>query len=785
MKNIRKLIFTLFFISGISGLMYEVVWVRMYSRIIGSTNYAISIVLAAFMGGLALGSLIFGKIIDKRKNKLIFFPFLQISIGVCALLVTFTLPAFGPLYKHIYKASGEAAGLAFLIRSSLLFLYILIPASLMGGTLPVLISYLTEKYKNFGKDLSFLYGVNTFGAVLGVILSGYFTLGFLGERKTVIIGAFLNFLVACILFILPHLDKKTFQKEETQEPVIESKDETAPISPYSNSKRSVILIAIFTSGLTALAYEVIWSRQLILYLKTSIYAFSAILATFLMGIAVGSLFINKIIHKIKNPLFSFGVLEVLIGIISIINIYFFILIDSDTFLWMFGSISAPVIIVFPITFLFGAIFPVASLSYISSEKEAGSSVGSLYSVNTFGNIAGSLLGGFFLIPFIGSSHAIIILGFVNLIIGITLILLDTRKKLTIRLRYIATVPAALFLAFGLMNTNPFLDLIAKRIADKSRKKGTDYQLYLNREGVQGTVTSFEIGKVKQLWINGIGMTGLSTDTKLMAHIPIALSPEPKEMLVIAFGMGTTSRSASLYKTLNVTAVEIVPEVYDWFPFYHPDAEEVRQRKNLDLVADDGRNYLFLTDKKFDIITMDPSPPIWSSGTVNLYSKEFFELCREHLTPKGIMCLWFPWQAQEDEVKAVLKAFHHVFPRTHVWTGGSGFGFFFMGMPDDLQIDRKKFERIFKDPVLKSDLNEYAHYDRSFKNPDKLLNLFMWDEKEVAKQVEGFPMVTDDFPYTEFPLWRHGLEDYDIWRPKDQLDYLRKLLIEFGKIKANK
>jgi len=773
MKNIRKLIFTLFFISGISGLMYEVVWVRMYSRIIGSTNYAISIVLAAFMGGLALGSLLFGKIIDKRKNKLLFFAILELGIGIIALLVTVTLPIFGPFYKHIYTMSGGAAGIAFFIRASLLFVYILIPATLMGGTLPVLISYLTDKFKTFGKDLSLLYGINTLGAVLGVVLSGYFTLGFFGERVTVIIGVMLNLIVAGIVLLIPSKEKNHALNNESHTRLSEE------IQTYPENIRKIILVSIFLSGMTALAYEVIWSRQLILYLKTSIYAFSAMLATFLSGIGIGSMFITWKIKKIKNPLFIFGILEILIGIMSIINIYSFILIDNSLLLKLFGKTFAAIIIVFPLTFLFGAVFPVATLAFTKNSRKSGSSVGTLYGFNTIGNILGSILGGFILIPVIGSSNSIIILGFSNLIVGILLVFLDTRKAFAFRLKFAAAIPLTLLLSFGFIGTDPFIDLIAKRISLLAEKEGTSFSIYTNQESVQGTVTSFSIGDKKLLWINGVGMTVLCTDTKMMAHIPVALSPDPKEMLIIAFGMGTTPRSASLYKKLNVTAVEIVPEVYKCFPFYYTDAKEVVQRNNLKLVVDDGRNYLFLTNKKFDIITMDPSPPIWSSGTVNLYSKEFFELCKDHLTPHGIMCLWFPGDATEDEIKAVLRSFHSVFPHTQVWSGVRGWGFYFIGMPEGLEIKKEKFDNIFRNPVTHKDIFEFAHFDMFCKNADEILRLFLWDEKEVARHVQDFPLVTDDFPYTEFPMWRHDLDNFESWKPQKQLQYIKTLIYEYN------
>lgn len=768
MENVRRLVFFLFFVSGISGLMYQVVWVRMYSRIIGSTNYAIAIVLAAFMGGLAAGSFLFGKTIDRRVHRLRFFALLELSIGIVSLAVTFAIPLFGPFYKHIYQLSGDTLGLAFFIRASLLFLCVLIPATLMGGTLPVLTSYLTHRYSAFSRNVSLLYGLNTIGAVFGVLFSGYVSIGFWGERRTVLLGFLLNAIVATGAFLLHY--------RSAGRPVTVSPPEpgAARMSTYSNNVRGAVLAAIFLSGLTALAYEVIWSRQLILYLKTSIYAFSAMLATFLAGVGLGSTFITLSVKRIKNPLYVLGAIEIVIGLLSVINVYTFPLFDNSHLLDKFGPALAAVAIVFPLTLFFGAAFPVATMAFTKDERTSGSSVGTLYSFNTMGNIIGSLVGGFILIPVVGSSNSILFLGTVNLLIGTVLVLLDSGKAFRTRIAHLTAIPIACIFSFGLFGNDPFLDVVAKRIQRLAENSNADYRIFSNREGVQGTVTSFSLGGGPFLYINSVSMTILCTDTKLMAHIPVALLSDPKEMLIIAFGMGTTARSASLYEDLNVTTVEIVPEVYGDFSFFHPDADEVVRRKNLKRIVNDGRNYLFLTDKKFDIITLDPSPPIWSAGTVNLYSREFFQLCKEHLTEKGIMNLWFPGDATEDEMKAVLKAFHSVFPRTTVWSGIKGWGFYFIGMPENLQLDPDSLKEIFRNPITKNDVMEYAAFDTVPKNAFDILELLMWNADEVARQVKDFPMVTDDYPYTEFPLWRHSLEEYEKWRPDAQLKYADQL-----------
>ena len=750
------LIYLLFFTSGISGLIYEVVWLRMLARIMGVTIYATSTVVAAFMAGLALGSFLFGRFIDRRDDTLRVYATLEFMIGATALLVPLIFAISLPFYRYVYGITGENQILLTIVRTFTCFLALLLPTTMMGGTLPILTSWLVKRGTLYGKSFSHLYGINTFGAVFGVIISGFITIELLGEYRTILVGVLLNFLVAICAYAI-YRQEVRIEGPRLASGSSEGKDRR--ISPYSDRVRRVVLAAFVISGLTSLAYEVIWTRQLILFLRTSIYAFSAMLVVFLTGIAYGSLLISDRVDKFVRPLVVFGVLELVIGFLSIANLYLFPAFDSALLTEKLGILRAPAAafaIVFPLTFLFGLIFPTANVCYAKTSSGAGSSVGWLYSANTIGSIFGALLAGFWLIPVWGSTNAVVVLALLNVGLGLLLLWMESGSSRRTKLWYLAVVPVLFLMIFQVKYKDPFMSTIAMRIkalACRENKKSCSYKIFFHKEGVEGSVTAFSANNHKFLWINGIGMTFLGTETKLMAHLPIMFTKKPpRDLLIICFGMGTVLKSAILYPNLDITTVELVPEEYKIFGYYHRGGEEILKRPNVHPIINDGRNYILLSPKKYDIITVDPAPPIYSAGTVNLYSLEFFQLCKERLNPEGVMCLWFP-AGNEDEVKSLLKTFHAVFPNMEVFAGPHGWGFYLIGTMQ--QISEEEFrhneQRAFADPAILTDLSEY---NKSCTSRQKLDQMFLWDSKAVEALSRDASLITDDSPYTEFYLWRY-------------------------------
>jgi len=746
MKNQHKnIILFLFFASGISGLIYEIVWLRILGRIMGVTTYATAIVLASFMAGLAIGSFVFGIFIDRRRDPLKVFAVLEIVIAIAAIITPVLFKILFPFYKYLYLVSSHNMLLITIARVVISFFLLLIPTIIMGGTLPVLISYMVKKEGSFGRNFSLLYGVNTFGAVFGVLLSGFITIGFFGEWSTILIGAVINLVVGGIAY---HLYKEECVGKKTSNAIKTdiSLTKDIPVSSYHDGIRSIVLIAVLVSGFTALSYEVIWSRQLILYLQTSIYAFCAMLAVFLTGIAMGSIYVSKYIDKLKTPLFLFGILELLVGLVSIFGLYLFPLLDGRTV----TQLSSPLLLIFPLTLLFGAIFPVATLCYTKSLRTAGASVGTLYGFNTIGNVTGSLCTGFLFIVLLGSSKTVVVLACVNILLGVSLVLFEPNKLGRVKARYFALIPVAVIMSYGLWGRDSFLGTVEQRI----RHNTANYQIFLNKESPEGTVTSYSADGQKRILINGIGQTCLCTETKLMAHLPIIYADDPKKLLVICFGMGTTVRSACVYDNLDITAVELVPLVYESFKYYYSDVDDILNRENLRIIVDDGRNFLLFCSKKFDIITVDPSPPIYSAGTVNLYTQEFFYLCKDHLNDGGVMCLWFPSGSigggTEQDFLYVLSTFHSVFPYVTVWKGPHGWGFYLIGTLKKIDLNVEKVNKFFSNQEFLDDMGEY---DKLCINTSQFMDLKIMNRENVDVLANNSMIISDNNPYTEFPLWR--------------------------------
>ncbi len=747
---LNSLIYWLFFASGASALIYQVVWLRMLSRTTGVTMYATAIVVAAFMAGLSVGSLLASRFIDRRSDPLRIYAVLELLVAGTVLLIPHLFSASVPLFSYIYQASGENVTITAIGTGLVSLLTLLLPTALMGATLPVLTAHQARKNVLFGKSLSLLYGINTLGAVVGIGLGTFFVIGIFGELVAIYVAVAINLLVAGTAFqnsrTEPRYPPGTVRNGTTKA--------ARTISHYSSGIRSFVLLAFAISGFTALAYEVIWTRQLILFLENSIYAFAAMLAVFLAGISLGSMSLQKLVDAFKSPLLGFGILELAIGTLSVLNLYLFSPLDNllvtGRMGWGLLPIVATVILVFPMTFAFGMILPIAGRCYTRTDEETGSSVGRLYGFNTAGCILGSLIAGFVLIPAIGSTRTVLLLAAVNTLLGLLLVGLETERS---KMRNVALVPFCLIfglLVVGNFSQDPFMATIEKRI-HAAHGSAT---IFLNKEGIEGTVTAFAAKDLKQLLINGIGVTFLCTETKLMAHLPMMFAKEPKDFLVICFGLGTTVKSASVYPGLKITAVELVSETFDTFKFFHPDAKNTLKNRNISLVANDGRNHLLLSPKKYDVISVDPAPPVWSARTVNLYTEEFFRLCKSRLNPDGVMCLWTPGGLGKDYL-SLIKTFGLVFSNTTVWAGPNGWGLYVVGPLRYLPSDelRSRINDAFDDPKIVNDLLEY---DRSCVSADQLFSLLMFDNLDVKAITENpeIDLITDDFPLTEFFLWRH-------------------------------
>lgn len=743
--------------TGAAGLIYQVVWFRTLMRVFGSTVYATSTLVASFMAGLALGAWFFGRIIDRRRAPLIWYALLEFAIAGAALLLPLAFDATIPLLRSVYGSFGDGSTLI-AVRAALSFAILLVPTCFMGATFPILTVLATRRDGQLAKNVGHLYTLNTAGAVLGTLVTGIVLIGTFGENASVGCAVALNVIVASIALYL-HGRLAGDEEEEAAHPAPQVLAFSIP-----PAARRVVLMVFAASGATALAYEVIWTRQLLFFLGTSVYAFSVMLALYLTGIAAGSAIATRRIEKVEDPVGAFGLLEITLGIVSIVVLYLLVpanWVYDSTNRWIryLGGMLAAGVLVLPATLLLGAIFPMAARAYAAGRSDVGAAVGRAYATNTFGAIIGSLLAGFFLIPAVGTTRAIAILAAVNVLGGVVLLANSSRWRARVIPALLASAAVLVLAVVPLLRTDPFYRVMEDRLAFKyPQNTGIKW----HHEDATATVTVFETappgGAIKKhLWVNGVGMTALLTDTKVMAHLPMLVGPdmapgETRKMLVICFGMGTTVRSALLWPDTEVDTLELVPGVVDALRFFHADAEEIIANPNFDVHVGDGRNWLLLSGEKYDVISVDPSPPIFSAGTVNLYSQEFMQLAKDALTEDGLAMFWVSSAVTPDEFKMLMSTFRSVFPEGTVWSGRGIKGYFLMGAKRGaIRVNPERFRRFYEDPVLRADMLEW---DDLVGSAESLLGLYVADANRLASISEGYPIITDNYPWVEFPLFRY-------------------------------
>jgi spermidine synthase len=748
-------LFSAFFLSGMSGLIYQTVWVRMLTRYLGSTTAATATVLCVFMGGLALGAWLGGRLADQIKRKLTGYVILELCIAASGILMSFLIVLIlGGLYVNFYPWFGVNELWLHIARIVFCMICLLLPTVLMGATLPFLVAYITQNKYGFQQGLGHLYSINTFGAVLGVLSTGFVLIGTLGERSSLFFAALLNILAA---FFVYRLDRQSlYPDSKIQKSAFEISPSSVMPSQYPAPITFWSRIAIFVSGFSALAYEILWTRFLMLPLQTSIYAFSLMLGIFLIGIASGSWFSTRIKISETRPAAMFALFEILIGFLTATGMIVFLVLGriSEGFTggYWFGILTS-FFIVFPVAVIFGWQFPIAVRCCISDASYPGRETGWAYSTNTAGAILGCILAGFVMIPLMGTARSFMLIALVNTLIGIILLCLISKKERG-QMPALAGLLTAIFVLMIIGTGDPYRKVIQERLYKTIGKNALTYAFYEDVAGNTVAAGSPEDKRKRKLLINGMSMTSLVTASKLMAHLPMSLVPNPNKILVVCFGMGTTVRSASRYPMkdgiVEIHAVDIVPKVFDCFKYFHSDADQIIALPNVHLHADDGRNYLLVRPELYDVITIDPAPPIYSAGTVNLYTREFFELCKSRIHKDGIVCLWL-YPVPLTEAVMIMKTFTNTFPGASLWGAlGNKSGFYLIGGHKSFDQTDESLAALAKKISAIKDMSEW---NPPYGKEENLKQLYLLGSNDFARLVRNVWEVTDDRPYTEFPIWR--------------------------------
>jgi spermidine synthase len=755
-SGIRVTILVLFFLSGACALVYEVVWMRMLTLVFGATAFATSTILASFFAGLALGGFTFGRLIDKGRSPLRVYALLEAGIGAFAFLMPVIFSVLSLVYVGISRQFDVSFYQLSLIRFVLSFLVLLVPATLMGGTLPVIVKFFATRPERLGWNVGQLYAVNTFGAVVGTIAAGFFLILLLGVKESAYAAGAVNLFIAAAVFALArrvgnggkaHAEGKQ-REEET---------EATPGEAFSLKQARLALWAIGLSGLCALAFEVFWTRALVFYLDNSTHAFTTILTAFLLGIALGSLIIARVVDTRRRLLAWLGVMEVLIGVSAILAIPILnrlspvfqsmegVALDSMlAWKWMGMRFAKSLTVMLVPTLLMGMTFPLASKIYTRSISRVGAALGDVYSVNTIGGVFGSVIAGFVLIPLIGVQQGIIVIAAINVIIGAVLILSEPLVAYRARLG-MALGSGVVFLGMGTVYATGGAIVLASYHEAAENPEVLSYE-----EGIGGTVKVYrDRWGEKVLSVNGFPVAGTAAEAyeiqKPLAHLPVLLSSVPSPRVnVIGFGTGGTSWGMMLHDVAEVDCVELVPGVIDaaeWFP---ESNHGVLNEPRFNLIMGDGRNYALVTDKEYDVISVDATSPKMA-GNGSLYTLEFYQLLEARLSADGLVVQWLPFHLLADaEVRMIAKTFMTVFPHTTLWFTPFRQHIILVGTQRRLEIDLEALRAGLGREGVRRELVQL-----DVRGPFDVLSWFVMGEEALAEYVGDARVNSDDHPYLEF------------------------------------
>lgn len=738
----------LFFVSGVSGLMYEVIWLRKLTLIFGNTAFAVSTVLAAFMAGLGFGSLWFGRLVEGRQDRaLIWFVWLEVGIGVFGLISLPLLDAFGPLYVWLHQAFGTTGYVMGLVRLVCAFVALLPATLLMGATLPVLCRYFIRDDRSLGSIVAKLYGANTLGAMAGCFAASFLLIGTLGMVVTVWIGAVLNFLAAAGALLLSRSVAAAPVGEAEADADGAQTDAPSVDLPHWHPRLFLVLVAL--CGFCSLAYEGFWTRMLSHIIGLNVQAFGLMLFTFLMGIGLGSMIASRMEAKPEERLRLFIVLEILIGCFGLLSLTIFIrhewfgwlawkLVGSKSveartfirFVKCVGLMAVPAL-------LMGAAFPVAATLYAQVRDRVGQKMGTIYAWNTFGAIFGSLASGFVLMPLMGTSYSIVSVALLNVLVGLALV--PSCPSLYRGARGAFTSALLILCVAGCFYS---ATISAKRPVVFSAKSPQEFDVIWHDEDVSGSVCVLEgreDGAKKEVNINGISVAYTEyADVriqKLLAHLPLLVHRAPQEVLIVGFGSGSTS-GATMLHPVKTECVELQRLETITAQFFTHLNRNVLFNPHFKIHINDGRNFLLMTEKRYDVISRDTLPP---KASQDLFSLEFYELCRSRLRPGGVVCGFLPTDLcpTADYFKLIVRTFAAAFPEASLWYVGPECCLL-LGQQEKFEVDYASLARRASSPEVKADLAEIHAAD-----PVAFLSYFIAAGDRLREFVGPGQVATDD------------------------------------------
>jgi spermidine synthase len=743
----HRLLAVFFLLSGATSLTYQVVWMRRLSLFFGSDVYAAAIILSVFMGGLSLGSWYSSRVGDRIRRPLCAYGVCELGIAVSALLFPELLDGFKEAYQSIYRAHIETGPWIYhAFRIGVSAATLLVPTFLMGATLPLLVRYFSDTKSEFTKEVSFFYSVNTLGAIIGTVSTGFLFLPILGVKATTAGAVGVNALIGAASVILG-----LFGKNPRPEAAV-SPEETTP-------RRYLVCVAMAISGMAALALEVVWMRILVQSFSATVYAFAIMVACFLFGIFWGSHRIYGRLEKGAEAVELLAVLELgLAASVAALALISYVIpplfggvlwgLTASTNAFGLASVLAQFIVagllIMAPTFLLGATFPVAVQAFTPSLRECAYGTGTIYAANTLGAVLGPVLGGFLLLPFLGTRISLLAIAALFLAAAF---LLDREQAVFFKRRGSRVIWALASIAAMAALTA----ILPPQVVLNYGLKASSPKTLFHGVGIAHTVDIFKTNPGNTvMMIDG----NIEADTTLVqrrhfilkAHLPLLLHPHPRDIAVVGLGMGITLNALTHYPTVEVIRViELSPDMVTAQRYLKEINDSVLQNPKVRLRVDDARNFMAMSDEKFDMITADPiHPRITAVGY--LYTREYYERIKESLRPGGLVTQWMPmYSISKESFRIAFRTFASVFPNASFWyVRGHGL---FVATAGSFAVDFANVKKYFFHPKVREDFSSIG-----IESPEQFLGYLLMDSKQIAQylaQTDDRRVNTDDNAYLEY------------------------------------
>jgi spermidine synthase len=705
------LLVMLFIGSGCAALIYEVVWFQLLSLIIGSSAVSLGVLLATFMGGMCIGSLALPHVVSAREHPLRVYALLEAGIGVLGLFVLFALPYLGGLYTAV----GGPGVTGLIMRALICALFLLPPTILMGATLPAIARWV-EATPQGVSWLGFFYGGNIAGAVFGSLWAGFYLLRVHDMAVATYAAVALNVLVALAAFGLSSLTAYSPPAHEAG-----ASERSLPPGSWP------VFVAIGLSGLTALAAEVVWTRLFSLLLGGTVYTFSLILAAFLVGLGIGSGFGSLLARTVRNPRTALGVCQLLV--MAGLAWAAYCLTEALPYWPINPSISGSSTYTFqidvlrclwtalPAAILWGASFPLALGAIASRDQDPGRLVGAVYAANTVGAILGALIASLLIIAWVGTQQAqriLIVLAGVSALLLLAPTVASETGKLRLEARSAVwaavTIALAVLLVRGVAPVPGMLVAYGRYMATRLSNLNYGEIIYVG-EGMNSSmaVSRFPNGILNYHNAGKVQASSEPQDMSLqrmLGHLTTLVPENARSVLVIGCGAGVTAGAVSIDPSVErVVIAEIeplVPSVVSTFFSEHNFAVVTNPKVRVEI--DDARHYLLTTGEKFDAITSDPFDP-WVKGAATLYTREFFEVMKQHLNPGGVVTVFVQlYESSTEAVKSELATFFEAFPNGVIFGNtqdGQGYDLVLLGQLDPAPIDVDLIEERLRRPEYRA------------------------------------------------------------------------------------